>query len=49
MRARKTILEMLASTMDLSEAPEILTMMEEYSAGADRFPEAERRRRGCQG
>ena len=34
---------MLASTMDLSEAPEILAMMEEYSAGADRFPEAERR------
>ena len=42
-RARKTILEMLASTMDLSEAPEILTMMEQYSAGADRFPEAKRR------
>ena len=31
-RARKTILEMLASTMDLSDAPEILTMMNEYSA-----------------
>jgi NADH dehydrogenase/NADH:ubiquinone oxidoreductase subunit G len=42
-RARKTILEMLASTMDLSEAPEILTMMEQYAAGADRFPEAQRR------
>ncbi len=28
-RARRTILEMLASTMDLSDAPEILTMMEE--------------------
>src|SRR3972149_12002416 len=28
-RARKTILEMLASTMDLSEAPEILSMMYE--------------------
>src|SRR3972149_6457924 len=27
-RARKTILEMLASTMDLSDAPEILTMMD---------------------
>jgi NADH dehydrogenase/NADH:ubiquinone oxidoreductase subunit G len=43
MRARKTILEMLASTMDLSEAPEIRGMMEEYSAGDDRFPDAERR------
>jgi NADH dehydrogenase/NADH:ubiquinone oxidoreductase subunit G len=42
-RARKTILEMLASTMDLSDAPEILTMMDEYGASADRFPDAERR------
>jgi NADH dehydrogenase/NADH:ubiquinone oxidoreductase subunit G len=42
-RARKTILEMLASTMDLSDAPEILTMMNEYGASAERFPDAERR------
>jgi NADP-reducing hydrogenase subunit HndD len=42
-RARKTILEMLASTMDLSDAPEILTMMDEYSASVERFPGAERR------
>ena len=42
-RARKTILEMLASTMDLSDAPEILTMMDEYGANAERFPDAERR------
>jgi len=42
-RARKTILEMLASTMDLSDAPELLTMMDEYGASAERFPEAERR------
>lgn len=42
-RARKTILEMLASTMDLSDAPEILTMMEEYGASAERFPDAVRR------
>lgn len=42
-RARKTILEMLASTMDLSDAPEILTMMDEYGAKPDRFPDAERR------
>lgn len=42
-RARKTILEMLASTMDLSDAPEILTMMGEYGASAERFPDAKRR------
>ncbi len=42
-RARKTILEMLASTMDLSDAPEILTMVEEYGADASRFPDAQRR------
>lgn len=42
-RARRTILEMLASTMDLSESPEILSMMAEYDASAERFPEAERR------
>ena len=42
-RARKTILEMLASTMDLSDAPAILTMFEAYGASSDRFPEAERR------
>ena len=42
-RSRKTILEMLASTMDLSDAPEILTMMDDYGASAERFPDAERR------
>ncbi len=42
-RARRTILEMLASTMDLSDAPAILTMMDEYGAKAERFPDAERR------
>jgi NADH dehydrogenase/NADH:ubiquinone oxidoreductase subunit G len=42
-RARKTILEMLASTMDLSEAPDIQSMMQEYGADVDRFPGAERR------
>jgi NADH dehydrogenase/NADH:ubiquinone oxidoreductase subunit G len=42
-RARKTILEMLASTMDLSDAPEILTIMDEYGASHERFPDAERR------
>jgi NADH dehydrogenase/NADH:ubiquinone oxidoreductase subunit G len=43
-RARRTILEMLASSVDLSDSPEILVMMEEYSASAERFPEAGRRR-----
>lgn len=43
MRARKTILEMLASTVDLSDSPAILTMMEEYGASVKRFPDAERR------
>jgi len=42
-RARRTILEMLAATLDLSDAPEILTLMDEYGASTDRFPEAERR------
>ena len=42
-RARKTILEMLASTMDLSEADEIQTMMKDYNTDANRFPDAERR------
>ncbi|MBI3168924.1 MAG: (2Fe-2S)-binding protein [Chloroflexi bacterium] len=42
-RARKTILEMLASTMDLSDAPDILSMMDEYGASHERFPDAERR------
>jgi NADH dehydrogenase/NADH:ubiquinone oxidoreductase subunit G len=42
-RTRRTILEMLASTMDLSDAPEVLSMVDEYAADPDRFPEAERR------
>jgi NADH dehydrogenase/NADH:ubiquinone oxidoreductase subunit G len=42
-RSRRTILEMLASSIDLSDAPEILTMMENYQADPERFPEAVRR------
>lgn len=42
-RARKTILEMLLSTMDLSESTEIQKMIAEYGADASRFPDAERR------
>lgn len=36
-RARKTILEMLAYTVDLSEAPEVHAMMERYGAQPERF------------
>ena len=42
-RARRTILEMLASTMDLSEAVEIQHMMYEYGASSSRFPDAQPR------
>jgi NADH dehydrogenase/NADH:ubiquinone oxidoreductase subunit G len=42
-RARKTVLEMLASTMDLSESPEIQAMIRDYGADVNRFPDAERR------
>ena len=42
-RARRTILEMLLSTMDLSESPEIQKMIAEYGADASRFPDADRR------
>ena len=42
-RARKTILEMLASSVDLSDSPEIQMMMDEYGASAERFPDSERR------
>lgn len=41
--SRRTILEMLVSSVDLSEAPEIQTMMAEYQADPQRFPDAERR------
>jgi NADH dehydrogenase/NADH:ubiquinone oxidoreductase subunit G len=42
-RSRRTILEMLASAVDLSEAPEIQGFLQDYAAEAERFPEAERR------
>lgn len=42
-RSRKTILEMLNSTMDLSEADEIQHMMADYAVDENRFPDAERR------
>jgi predicted molibdopterin-dependent oxidoreductase YjgC len=42
-RSRRTILEMLDSAVDLSEAPEIQTMMDDYQADAERFPDAAKR------
>jgi NADH dehydrogenase/NADH:ubiquinone oxidoreductase subunit G len=41
--SRRTILEMLATTVDLSESPEILGYLEDYRADPARFPDAERR------
>lgn len=41
LRSRRTILEMLASSVDLSEAPEIQTMLQQYHSDSHRFPDAE--------
>jgi NADH dehydrogenase/NADH:ubiquinone oxidoreductase subunit G len=38
LRSRRTILEMLSSAVDLSEAPEIQTLMEENHVDPERFP-----------
>ena len=42
-RSRRTILEMLASAVDLSQAREIQEFIAAYRADPERFPEAERR------
>src|SRR3954467_10116147 len=42
-RSRRTILEMLASAVDLSQAPKINEFMEDYGVDRERFPGAERR------
>jgi NADH dehydrogenase/NADH:ubiquinone oxidoreductase subunit G len=42
-RSRRTILELLDSAVDLSEAPEILGMLSKYSADRERFPMSEKR------
>ena len=42
-RSRQTILELLASTVDLSEAPEILALIKEYGADSERFVDSEKR------
>lgn len=43
LRSRRVILEMLHSTVDLSEAPEIMEFIQEYQAQPDHFPGAEPR------
>jgi len=42
-RGRRTILEMLAATVELAEAPEILALLQEYAADEERFAQGERR------
>lgn len=42
-RVRRTILEMLASTVDLSESPELQTMIEDYQADPERFGKRRKR------
>lgn len=42
-RCRRTILEMLAAAVDLSQAPEIQKLIGDYLADCDRFPGAARR------
>jgi len=42
-RARRTILEMLAASVDLSQAPELQAQMKTYGADPDRFPGAVKR------
>ena len=42
-RSRRTLLEMLSSAVDLSEAAEIQALMEDYSADSNRFPASKTR------
>lgn len=42
-RSRRTILEMLNASIDLSEAPEIQVIMDDYDVDRERFPQAHRR------
>ena len=42
-RARKTLLEMLNASVDLSQSPEIQQQMDDYQADRDRFPGAKKR------
>jgi len=43
MRARRTILEMLNASVDLSQSPEILAQMKQFEADPNRFPGAKTR------
>ena len=42
-RARRTILEMLATSVDLSESPQLLSLLEQYQARPERFSGGEKR------
>jgi NADH dehydrogenase/NADH:ubiquinone oxidoreductase subunit G len=42
-RVRRTLLELLGSTVDLTEAPEILDLMHAYGADGERFADGDRR------
>ena len=42
-KSRRTIMELLSSAVDLSDAPSILNMVEDYAAEADRFSQNEAR------
>jgi NADH dehydrogenase/NADH:ubiquinone oxidoreductase subunit G len=42
-RVRRTILEMLNASVDLSQSPEIQQQMQDYQADPERFPEAKKR------
>ena len=42
-RSRRTILEMLHSAIDLSEAPDIQKLMDDYGIDRRRFPDAKKR------
>ncbi len=42
-RGRRTILELLASAVDLSQAPEIQKFIDDYQADRARFPQAKKR------
>jgi NADH dehydrogenase/NADH:ubiquinone oxidoreductase subunit G len=42
-RARRTILEMLNASVDLSQAPELQIQMTDYQADPERFPDAKTR------
>ena len=47
-RTRRTILEMLNTSVDLSETPEIISQMETYEADPERFPGARTRTQDVQ-